>query len=133
VKKIDGTKDKTECEQAGGYWEASSLCFQEQPSGKRILTVNAGPVVIEGLSFQNGYSSEYGGAISGRVDINNNIFMNNSVAGYYIAGYGGGAVFGSGNISNSIFINNSADDNGGAVSKTGNITNSVFTNIAKLV
>jgi predicted outer membrane repeat protein len=121
VKRIDGIEDKTECEQAGGYWEAYSFCFQEQPSEKRILIVNAGPVAIEGLSFQNGYSGS-GGTIGGRVNINNSIFTNNS------ADNNGGAVSGSRNIINSTFMNNSADGNGGAVSGSGNIINSIFTN-----
>jgi len=153
--RIDGVEDGKQCEQASGYWD-SPFCFQEEPSGERILTVDAGPVVIEGLSFQNGYSfdssgaaiSSYhskrqllsiinsiftnnsagtrGGAISNSGSISKSTFTNNSAVGSSVIG--GGAVNDVGNISNSTFTNNSTNRGGGAIAYSGNISNSIFMN-----
>lgn len=125
-KRIVNIENSIECEQAGGYWESLSFsCFKKQPSEKPILTISAGPVVIEGLSFQNGHSISGGAILShtnGDLSITNSIFTNNSASGF------GGAISGSSNIINSVFNNNSADLGSGAVSGSNNIINSIFIN-----
>ncbi|TGO02843.1 hypothetical protein PN36_17945, partial [Candidatus Thiomargarita nelsonii] len=141
AKMIDGVENWEQCEEAGGVWK--QLCFQEEPPSNGILSVSAdGSVAIEGLFFQNGYSSQ-GGAISGneKVGIVNCVFTNNSGGAVSWVGniinstftnnsaFGlGGAVYDSGNISYSTFTNNSIIGYGGAVYGAGNITNSTFTN-----
>jgi predicted outer membrane repeat protein len=101
--------------------DAAATVFDGNEEGG-ILTVSAnGSVAIEGLSFQNGHSSEYGGAIDGKVNITHCVFTDNSASSE------GGAVFGADTITNSTFTNNSAS-RGGAVSGADTITNSTFTN-----
>ncbi|RKZ44638.1 MAG: hypothetical protein DRR00_27845, partial [Candidatus Parabeggiatoa sp. nov. 3] len=131
AKMLEGLENKKPCEEAGNVWKWPALCFQEEPPSSSILTVSAdGSVAIEGLSFQNGHSSNYGGAIhgNGKVGITNGVFTNNSASSDY---GGGGAVYNAGNITNSIFLNNLAEE-GGAVSSSSNITYSTFTNNSAL-
>ena len=93
----------------------------------RILNIEANNIVIKGIKFINGNTTQSGGAINWRganATLENSIFANN------VAGINGGAlVLNSGNaiISNCSFINNTAKRNGAAV-VYGN--NNTLTNIA---
>jgi predicted outer membrane repeat protein len=116
--------------------------FDGKEEGWILLVRSAGPMAIEGLSFQNGNGAIYGGEVE--VSITNCIFTNNSVSAVVSAVYQvgnitnstftnntGGAVYDSGDITNSTFTNNSASSyhaSGGAVYDSGDITNSTFTN-----
>ncbi|MDM8558191.1 choice-of-anchor Q domain-containing protein [Candidatus Parabeggiatoa sp. HSG14] len=128
AKIITDVKDEEKCNEIGGVWKYWSYmltrCFQEEIPNNGILKVFDGPVSIEILSFQNGYTSENnGGAIfgNGSINITNSIFTNNSASAK------GGAVYEANTITNSIFTNNSASF-GGAVSNADTIINSTFTN-----
>jgi predicted outer membrane repeat protein len=115
--------DKEICNEVGGISGLYGRCYQQKPPDNRILTVSAGPVSIETLSFQNGRDTYVGGAINGNhsTNITNCIFTNNTC---YI---NGGAVEGASTITNSTFTNNKGF-NGGAISSVDIITNSIFTN-----
>ncbi len=125
---IADVENQADCETVAGVWGFFHKCFQKEWQSRQFLTVNAGPVDIEMLSFQNysfndgGIGDYYGGAIYGGdvTNINYCIFANNSAES-------GGAVFGANNINNSTFTNNSAGG-GGAVGKVTTINNSTFTN-----
>jgi len=121
AKIIADVEDREKCQEVGGVWDVRR-CFQEKPLNQSILSVFAGPVLIETLSFQNGKNFS-GGAIysDGFVNITNSIFTNNT------SDINGGAIFRAGTITNSIFTNNKGF-NGGVIDSAELITNSIFTN-----
>jgi len=145
-KKIVDIEPKTCLLTDGVSWDDYELMVGISPSelscvedGKSILTIstNSGIVTVENLSFNNGYASSGGGAITGNLNnsdlmnmmlnlnVNNCIFANNE------SGTFGGAIV-SGNITNSIFTNNKSLTGGGAVSVSKKIVNSIFKNNATL-
>jgi predicted outer membrane repeat protein len=123
AKIIADVNDREKCKEVGGVWDVR--CFQEELPKNRILTVSTrSNAAIEKLSFQNGKTSNSGGAISGsnkNVSITNCIFTNNS------ASYGG-TISDIDTITNSIFDNNTASSGGGAIFSANAINNSTFTN-----
>lgn len=108
------------CKAINGFFHTGT-CFEEEPLGDRILTINSGPVNLEILSFQNAYHPENGAAIDGGgvTNIDHCIFVKN------IAG-NGGAINNINTVSNSSFTNNSGDV-GGAIFRVISVNNSTFT------
>lgn len=140
AKIIAEVETQEKCKEVEGVWKYS-ICYREEPPNAGILTMQAGPVDVEMLSFQNAF----GGALSGgSTNIAHCIFTNNNTGYFGGAVYSvntitdsiftsnsaeqGGAVYSANTITDSVFTNNNAQRNGGAVSNTNTITDSVFTN-----
>ena len=90
-----------------------------------IFNILASTVSLNNISFVNVYSSEYGGVIysKGEINISDCSFVNCS------AGYRGGAVYiGSGSVNNCSFVNCSAAGSGGAVYCSGSVSGCIFVN-----
>lgn len=93
----------------------------------RILNIEANNIVIKGIKFINGNTTQSGGAINW---IGTNATLQNSIFEDNVAGSIGGAIIlhgGNGIISNCSFTNNTANRNGAAVVYG---TNNTLTNIA---
>jgi len=107
------------CEEADGWWNLYlGKCFAREPSGERIITVESGPVAFSNLTFERGYATNYGGAVSGSGNTftNCNFFQNFTTQGGNLTAFGG-AVSGNGNaFTNCNFSRNEAKSYGGAVS-----------------
>lgn len=89
-----------------------------------IMIIYSDNVILNNITFTNGYASDGSGALeANEATVTNCIFINNH-------GESGGAVYSSkGDIDHCTFINNSADYDGGAlVLSDSTITNSLFDN-----
>ena len=91
----------------------------------RIFQITGNDVVLENITFINGHTTGYGGAIrfTSSCTVTNCNFTNNS------AQYGGAIRLGLGNVTNCNFINNTAANYGGALlMANGNVSNCNFIN-----
>ena len=91
----------------------------------RIFQITGNDVVLENITFINGHTTSYGGAIrfTSSCTVTNCNFTNNS------AQYGGAIRLGLGNVTNCNFINNTAANYGGALlMANGNVSNCNFIN-----
>ncbi|WP_405322275.1 peptidoglycan-binding protein [Methanobrevibacter thaueri] len=91
----------------------------------RIFQITGNDVVLENITFINGHTTSYGGAIrfTSSCTVTNCNFTNNS------AQYGGAIRLGLGNLTNCNFINNTAANYGGALlMANGNVSNCNFIN-----
>ena len=106
-------------------------------NNNRVLYVGtSGNVVIEGITFINGYTSDESGALFGN---SGNLTIINCILANSTSSKNGGAIYNAGNliVSDSTFENNKASQNGGAIftqnagigqTPTLAVTNSAFTN-----
>ncbi|MET0064711.1 MAG: right-handed parallel beta-helix repeat-containing protein [Candidatus Thiodiazotropha sp.] len=113
------------CVAAGGWSWGDSACYVSEPMTARILNLNNERVLIENLTFQNGYHVNGGSALAGvrnerNLRINNCHFYNNTT----VSGYGGAVLY-AGAISNSLFEGNVAYY-GGALHRIDAVNDSVF-------
>ncbi len=88
----------------------------------RIFIIPSGfTVLLQNLTFTNGYGTDDGGAIhsNGNLTVNDCIFTSN-----YASDNAGGAIYSGGNltVNNSTFINNAAHSYGGAIAAQGDST-----------
>ncbi len=109
---LEGISEAEACRAAGGFWERDiDLCFSNEPSSQRILTITSGPVHFKNLVFEDSFCSRSGGAVSvdleePLVEFEDCLFRHNSSLDH------GGAVSGQVILKNCTFEENVASTGG---------------------